>query len=151
MTRRSQHIDLFLSVQRDADLLTGSKLKMIQVLFENLCSSLSAAQGHGFHLALERRQQALAHAHKIIKGLQLTLDTKKHPELSASLGQLYSYMGARLWHATVHRDNQAIVEVLSLTRTLTNAWQKLSEIRQISVVDKPTKSQAWSASHTYKA
>jgi len=71
MTRRSQNIDLFRSVQRDADLLTGSKLMMIQVLFEDLCASLSAAHGHGIHQALERRQLALVHAQKIIKGLQV--------------------------------------------------------------------------------
>jgi flagellar biosynthetic protein FliS len=151
MSRRSQHIDLFLSVQRDADLLSGSKLKMIQVLFENLCASLSAAQGHGFHQAFDRRQHALAHAQKIIKGLLLTLDTKKHPDLSASLGQLYNYMGARLWHAHVHRDNQAIGEVLSITRTLTDAWQKLSPKSEIPIPPQPQSAPAWSASYTYKA
>lgn len=151
VTRRSQHIDLFISVQRDADLLTGSKLMMIQVLFEDLCASLSAAQGHGFHQAMERRQLALAHAQKIIKGLQLSLDSSQHPELSSTLAQLYSYMGARLWHAHVHRDHQAIGEVLSLTRILTNAWKNLSQKREIPIAVKPQSTQAWSASHTYKA
>jgi flagellar biosynthetic protein FliS len=133
MTRRSQHIDLFLSVQREADLLSGSKLVMILVLFEDLCASLSAAHGHGIHQALEQRQFALAHAQKIIKGLQLALDSHNHHELSSSLGQLYSYMGFRLWHAHVHRDNHAIGEVLSLTRTLTNAWQNMSPIGEKSI------------------
>ena len=140
MARRQQHIDLFLSVQREADLLSGTKLVMVQVLFENLCACLSAAQGHGFQQADDRRQSALAQAQKIIKGLQLTLDTKNRPVLSASSGQLYSYMGARLWHAHVHRDNAAIGEVLSLSRTLTTAWQSLSK-------GAPT----WPGATTYKA
>jgi flagellar protein FliS len=126
MARRTQGIDLYESVQRDADLLTGSRLKMIQVLFESLSAALSAALGHGAHHALERRQQALSRAMRIIKGLQLTLDSNREPLLGSSLGQLYSYMGARLWHAHVHRDHPAIHEVLSLTRTLSDAWQKLS-------------------------
>jgi flagellar biosynthetic protein FliS len=151
MTRRSQNIDLFLSVQRDADLLTGSKLMMIQVLFEDLCASLSSAQGHGVHQALERRQLALAHAQKIIKGLQLALDTSKQSELSSILGQLYSYMGARLWHAHVHRDNQAIGEVLSLTRTLTNAWRNLPQKPVAPMAGQAQSPPAWSASHTYMA
>ncbi len=126
MSRRPSHIDLFETVQRDADLLSGSKLKMILVLFENLSSALLAAQGHGSHMALERQHQALSRAQRIIKGLQLTLNASHHPILGASLKQLYGYMGARLWHANVHKDHQAIHEVLALTRTLSYAWQKLS-------------------------
>ncbi len=126
MSRRPSHIDLFETVQRDADLLSGSKLKMILVLFENLSSALLAAQGHGSHMALERQHQALSRAQRIIKGLQLTLNASHHSILGASLKQLYGYMGARLWHANVHKDHQAIHEVLALTRTLSYAWQKLS-------------------------
>ena len=99
---------------------------MILVLFENLSSALLAAQGHGSHMALERQHQALSRAQRIIKGLQLTLNASHHPILGASLKQLYGYMGARLWHANVHKDHQAIHEVLALTRTLSYAWQKLS-------------------------
>ena len=129
MSRRSQHIDLYVSVQRDADLLSGSKLKMIQVLFEDLCASLSAAQGHGIHQATERKNQSLTRAQRTLKGLQMTLGQSAQPTLGSKLSELYHYMGARLWQAHVHGDHQAIAEVLVLTRILADAWMKLSPTR----------------------
>jgi flagellin-specific chaperone FliS len=95
MSRRSQHIDLYVSVQRDADLLGGSKLKMIQVLFEDLCASLSAAQGHGIHQATERKNQSLTRAQRTLKGLQMTLGQSAQPTLGSKKSELYHNMGAR--------------------------------------------------------
>lgn len=126
MSRLPRHIDLFETIERDSDMLSGSKLKMIQVLFESLCASLSAAQGHGANHALERKLQALSRAQKILKGLQLTLNESAQPALGADLVQLYAYMARRLWQASSHQDAQAIDEVLSLTRTLTDAWKNVS-------------------------
>ncbi len=127
MYRRIEKIQLFEAVQRDADLLTGSKLKLIQVLFDGLSAALSAAQGHSTHNALERKHRALSRAQRILKGLQLTLDTSLQPWWSSALGQLYGYMGERLWDAQVRQDHQAIDEVLLLTQTLSEAWQALSQ------------------------
>jgi flagellar protein FliS len=151
MSKRPRHIDLFETVQRDADLLSGSKLKMIQVLFESLCGALSAAQGHGFNHVLERKLQSLSRAQRIIKGLQLTLDTNKQPSLGSALGQLYSYMGARLWHANVHQDNQAIHEVLSLSRTLSDAWQKLSHPAMTKGEMRSMETKTWPVTSSYLA
>ena len=100
---------------------------MIQVLFESLCASLSAAQGHAANHALERKLQALSRAQKILKGLQLTLNQSAQPTLGADLAQLYAYMARRLWQASSHQDAKAIDEVLSLTRTLSDAWKKVSQ------------------------
>lgn len=127
MSRLPRHIDLFETIERDSDMLCGSKLKMIQVLFESLCASLAAAQGHGANRALERKLQALSRAQKILKGLQLTLSESAQPSLGTELAELYDYMARRLWHANFHQDAQAIDEVLSLTRTLSDAWQKVSQ------------------------
>jgi flagellar biosynthetic protein FliS len=140
MSRRSQHIDLYVSVQRDADLLSGSKLKMIQVLFEDLCASLSAAQGHGTHQATERKNQSLTRAQRTLKGLQMALGQSAQPTLASKLSELYHYMGARLWQAHVHGDHQAIAEVLVLTRILADAWMKLSPTREMPLTALQTKS-----------
>lgn len=126
MYRRIPKIQLFEAVQRDADLLCGRKLNLIQVLFDGLSAALSAAHGHSTHHALDKKHKALSRAQRIIKGLQLTLDTRVQAGLSSTLGQLYGYMGERLWHAQVRQDNEAIIEVLMLTRTLSAAWQSLS-------------------------
>jgi flagellar protein FliS len=126
MSKLARSIDLFATIERDSDLLSGSRLKMIQVLFEGLCATLSAAQGHGAHRATERKLKALSRAQRILKGLQLSLDQGTTEPIGADLAAIYSYMSARLWHANFHHDAQALDEVLSLTRTLSDAWQKLS-------------------------
>jgi flagellar protein FliS len=127
MHRRTPNIKLFESVQMNANLLSGSKLNMIQVLFDGLSAALLAAQGHGINQATERKLRALSRAQRIIKGLQLTLDKEKELLLSTNLEDLYRYMGTRLWHASALHDTEAITEVLWLTRTLSDAWSKLSQ------------------------
>jgi flagellar protein FliS len=127
MHRRTPNIELFESVQMNANLLSGSKLNMIQVLFDGLSAALLAAQGHGINQAIERKLRALSRAQRIIKGLQLTLDKEKEHLLSTNLEELYRYMGTRLWHASALHDTDAITEVLWLTRTLSDAWSKLSQ------------------------
>jgi flagellar secretion chaperone FliS len=139
MSRRSQHIDVYVSVQRDADLLSGSKLNMIQVLFEDLCASLSAAQGHGLHQATARKNQSLTRAQRTLKGLQMTLGPSSQSTLGSKLSELYHYMGARLWQAHVHGDHQAIAEVLCLTRVLADAWMKLSPTREMPLAARQPK------------
>lgn len=127
MLRRTPNIELFESVQMNANLLSGSKLNMIQVLFDGLIAALLTAQGHGINKATERKLRALSRAQRIIKGLQLTLDKEKELSLSTNLEELYRYMGTRLWHASALNDTEAITEVLWLTRTLSDAWSKLSQ------------------------
>lgn len=127
MSRLARSIESFERLERDSELLSGSKLKMIQVLFEALCASLSSAQGHRAQRARERELQALSRAQRILKGLQLALDEAAQSSLGSDLGGLYSYMSARLWDASSRNDAQAIDEVLALTRTLSHAWQKLSK------------------------
>ncbi|MDH4478908.1 MAG: flagellar export chaperone FliS [Rhodoferax sp.] len=127
MSRLPRHIELFESIERDSDLLSGSKLKMIQVLFEALCTSISTAQGHQANQAAELKVRAVTRAQKILKGLQLALTENNQSTLGGDLAELYAYMAARLWHANRHHDAHALEEVLSLARTLSDAWQTLPQ------------------------
>jgi len=117
---------MFENVERESDLLSGSKLKMIQTLFEGLCASLSAAQGHDANQALERKVHALLRAQRILKGLQSTLKQDADASLASKLGPLYGYMAERLWRANIRNDSDALNEVLCLTRTLAEGWQTLT-------------------------
>ena len=123
MSRLARHFEMFEDVERESDLLSGSKLKMIQTLFEGLCASLSAAQGHDANHALERKVHALLRAQRILKGLQSTLKQESETSLVSKLGPLYGYMAERLWRANIRNDSDALNEVLSLTRTLADGWQ----------------------------
>lgn len=126
MSRLARHFEMFENVERESDLLSGSKLKMIQTLFEGLCASLSAAQGHDANHALERKVHALLRAQRILKGLQSTIKPDTDASLAAKLGPLYGYMAERLWRANTRNDSDALNEVLSLTRTLADGWQAVT-------------------------
>lgn len=126
MSRVARHFEMFENVERESDLLSGSKLKMIQTLFEGLCASLSAAQGHDANHALERKVHALLRAQRILKGLQSTIKPDSDASLAAKLGPLYGYMAERLWRANIRNDSDALNEVLSLTRTLADGWQAVT-------------------------
>jgi flagellar protein FliS len=127
MSRLPRHIELFESIERDSDLLSGSKQKMVQVLFESLCNAISTAQGHSANQATELKVRAVTRAQKILNGLQLSLSEDGQSTLSTDLAHLYSYMAGRLWDANRHHDSGALEEVLSLARTLSDAWKKLSQ------------------------
>ena len=126
MSRLARHFEMFENVERESDLLSGSKLKMVQTLFEGLCASLSAAQGHDANHALERKVHALLRAQRILKGLQSTIKPDTDASLAAKLGPLYGYMAERLWRANTRNDSDALNEVLSLTRTLADGWQAVT-------------------------
>ena len=126
MSRLARNFEMFENVERESDLLSGSKLKMIQTLFEGLCASLSAAQGHDANHALERKVHALLRAQRILKGLQSTIKPDTDASLAAKLGPLYGYMAERLWRANTRNDSDALNEVLSLTRTLADGWQAVT-------------------------
>jgi flagellar protein FliS len=126
MSRLARHFEMFENVERESDLLSGSKLKMIQTLFEGLCASLLAAQGHDANHALERKMHALLRAQRILKGLQSTLKQESEGSLVSKLAPLYGYMAERLWRANIRDDSDALNEVLSLTRTLADGWQTLT-------------------------
>ena len=103
----------------------ANRVELIQMLFDGLIDSLSAARGHIERQSIEDKSKALTRASRIVVGLQAALDLDKGGELAANLNELYSYIVRRLLHVNVHNDLEALKEVHSLVTEVREAWRQV--------------------------
>ncbi len=106
----------------------ANRVELIQMLFDGLIDSLSAARGHIERKAIEEKSKALTRASRIVVGLQAALDLDKGGELASNLNELYSYIVRRLLHVNVHNDLEALKEVHSLITEVREAWQQVPSL-----------------------
>ena len=62
----------------------ANRVELIQMLFDGLIDSLSAARGHIEHKAIEEKSKALTRASRILVGLQSALDFQQGGDLAAN-------------------------------------------------------------------
>jgi flagellar protein FliS len=101
----------------------ANRVELIQMLFDGLIDSLSAARGHIEHQAIEEKSKALTRASRILVGLQSALDFGQGGDLAANLHELYGYAIRRLLHVNIHNDLQVLQEIHSLMTEVREAWR----------------------------
>jgi len=106
----------------------ANSVDLIQMLFDGLIGSLTAAQGHLQRGAIQEKCKSLSRASRIVVGLQSSLDFQKGGELAQNLNELYSYVTRRLIHANAHNDAQALSEVHGLMSDIRQAWQDVPSL-----------------------
>lgn len=106
----------------------ANRVELIQMLFDGLIDSLSAARGHIERKAIEEKSKALTRASRIVVGLQAALDLDKGGELASNLNELYSYIVRRLLHVNVHNDLEVLNEVHSLITEVREAWRQVPSL-----------------------
>lgn len=106
----------------------ANRVELIQMLFDGLIDSLSAARGHIERQSIEEKSKAITRASRIVVGLQAALDLDKGGELAANLNELYSYIVRRLLHVNVHNDLEALKEVHSLVTEVREAWRQVPSL-----------------------
>lgn len=75
---------------------------------------------------LEKAHNHIVRAQDIVRELMLSLNMDY--DISEGLMSLYTYMHGRLVHANIHKDQEALKEVLDLMTVLRDAWaQALSQ------------------------
>ncbi|MCX7240596.1 MAG: flagellar export chaperone FliS [Burkholderiales bacterium] len=111
-----------------AQAATANRVDLIQMLFDGLLESLTAAQGHLQRGAIQEKGKCLARASRIVVGLQSSLDFEKGGELAQNLNELYSYVTRRLLHANARNDAQALSEVLGLMGDIRQAWAEVPSL-----------------------
>ena len=79
---------------------------------------------------MERKETAHKGAHiswaiSIIDGLRSSLDTNAGGEIAQNLDDLYDYMIRRLMRANMEDNPDLLDEVLSLLRSIKDAWDTL--------------------------
>lgn len=106
----------------------ANRVELIQMLFDGLIDSLSAARGHIQHQAIEEKSKCLTRASRILVGLQSALDFSQGGDLASNLNELYGYAIRRLLHVNVHNDLEALNEVHSLMTEVREAWRAVPSL-----------------------
>jgi flagellar secretion chaperone FliS len=106
----------------------ANRVELIQMLFDGLIDSLSAARGHIEHRAIEEKSKSLARASRIVVGLQAALDLDKGGDLATNLNELYGYIVRRLLHVNIHNDLTALAEVHGLITEVREAWRQVPSL-----------------------
>ncbi len=106
----------------------ANRVELIQMLFDGLIDSLSAARGHIEHKAIEEKSKALTRAGRILVGLQSALDFDQGGDLAANLHELYGYAIRRLLHVNVHNDLEVLQEIHSLMTEVREAWRAVPSL-----------------------
>ncbi len=116
------------SVQLVTGVASADNVQLIQMLFDGLSESLASARGHIENGNIVDKSNALSRASRIVVGLQGALDFERGGELANNLNELYAYMTRRILHVNASNDLQALAEVSSLVRDISDAWQNLPSL-----------------------
>ncbi len=100
----------------------ANSVDLIQMLFDGLIESLSAARGHLQHGAIQEKCKSIARASRIVIGLQGSLDFQKGGDLARNLNELYSYVTRRLIYANANNDLGVLEEIYGLMNEVRQAW-----------------------------
>ena len=123
MRANSRAIQSYGDVKVSSGVATANNVQLIQMLFDGLLESLSAARGHILHKNINEKSKAIARASRIVIGLQGALDFEKGGDLASNLNELYSYVTRRLFHVNAHNDVEVLDEIHGLMREIRDAWE----------------------------
>ena len=106
--------------------------RLVSMLFDGLMESIAQAKGAILTQQLDPKLKAITRAINIVEeGLRGNLDMKAGGKLSADLHDLYGYVSARLMHANVHNDAEALDECVRLIQPIKDAWNQIAPAAQI--------------------
>ena len=122
---RANHraIESYGQVKVSTGVSKASSVELIQMLFDGLIESMSAAKGHIQHNNISEKSKAIARASRIVLGLQGALDFEKGGELAKNLDELYNYITRRLLYVNARNDLAALDEIHGLMTEIRSAWE----------------------------
>ena len=125
MRANQRAIESYGQVKVTTGVSKANSVELIQMLFDGLIESMSAAKGHILHKSLEDKSKAIARASRIVLGLQGVLDFDKGGELAGNLNELYNYITRRLLHVNARNDLAALEEIHGLMTEIRSAWESV--------------------------
>lgn len=125
MSFHTRAIQSYGSVHASSSLAGAQGLQLTQMLFDGLVDTLVALRGHLLHRSITAKSTQVSKAHRILMGLQSTLDFERGGEVARNLNDLYLYVIRRLVHVHAHNDLQALEEITDMMRDIRDAWRSL--------------------------
>ena len=130
MAFRKKGLASYGEVSVQAGTAYADSVQLIQMLFDGLIDSLSAAEGQIERKEIQAKGESLSRATRIVLGLQGSLDLEKGGEIASNLADLYDYCTRRLMHANLKNDVDAVQEVKRLISEIRDAWSQVPELLQ---------------------
>jgi flagellar protein FliS len=130
MAFRKKGLASYGEVSVQAGTAYADSVQLIQMLFDGLIDSLSAAEGQIERKEVQAKGESLSRATRIVLGLQGSLDLEKGGEIASNLADLYDYCTRRLMHANLKNDVDAVQEVKRLISEIRDAWSQVPELLQ---------------------
>ena len=104
---------------------------LVTILFEELDSSLKAAEFFHDHQDDANMRKSLTKASRVLAGLQGSLDFNKGGEIAVNLAELYRFCINELMKANVSADKEAVAAVRGLISPIHKAWNDMPEAHRI--------------------
>ena len=128
MKRHAKALNAYQDVNVSSAVPYADGVQLIQMLFDGLIDSLSAAEGHLVRKSIKEKSGGVYRASNLIMGLQGSLDFEKGAELARNLSELYDYCLRRLIKANLYNDIEAVREVKGLMEEISSAWTLLPSL-----------------------
>ena len=100
---------------------------LITLLFEELDSSLKAAEFFLEHQDEANMRKNLTKASRVLAGLQGSLDFDKGGEIAVNLAELYRFCIKELFKANRSADREIVTTVRGLIAPIQQAWNDMPE------------------------
>ncbi len=100
---------------------------LVTLLFEELDSSLKAAEFFHDHQDDANMRKSLTKASRVLAGLQGSLDFNKGGEIAVNLAELYRFCINELMKANGRADKETVAAVRGLISPIHQAWKDMPE------------------------
>lgn len=108
------------------DVLTADPKKLVTMCYTASITNLKVAKARLMDKQYEAKGKAIQKAMDIITELSAALNFEKGGTIAKNLDLLYQYMRHRILYAEVHRDLEAIDEVIGILEELGGAWKEVA-------------------------
>lgn len=103
----------------------ASREQLVQMLLDGALTRIATAKGHIQRGEAAQKGEQIGKAISIVEGLKASLNPEAG-EISANLGDLYTYISSRLLTANTEADTSILDEVGDLLREIKSAWDVLA-------------------------
>jgi len=110
----------------------ASPHRLIQMLMDGAIEKVSKAKGYMNRKEISQKGEHISWAISIIEGLRASLNKDAGGEIADNLDDLYEYMIRRLIRSNSENNPDLLDEVVSLLRSIKDAWDVLPTVANMS-------------------
>lgn len=130
MTIARHAINAYVKTEIDTSVPEADGHKLVVMLFDGALTAVADARVKLQRGDIPGRGKSISKAIAIIdEGLRASLDHKQGGEIAGKLEDLYRYMCARLLHANLRSDVDALDEVTDLLGEIQSGWKAIGGTR----------------------